>query len=394
MKYTLMCMVLIASACGTLPDSPLDQTTNGDAITNSADAGTSLDAVNMNGDSSLGSDDASVPPPPPLKQSTPCATYADCAHATDQCVFGLCASPITCWSNKNCSKYGLKCDVSAGQCVQCVTNTDCPSGDTCSSGHCVVPTTKTTTTTTTTGCTSNATCSAGTVCNTTTHACVQCVSNADCPSGDVCQSAMCVASTTATTTTTTTTSTLPAISLAASFWSTVFDGYGFIIYDAVNGIQMAPKASTQPSETHATLTLAQIPALKDFHLTATATTQKQLRTGSTPNTWETFWIFFNYQPTQSGKNTNYFVLKTNGVELGTATDVIGQQFLATGGTTAKAVGVANDFDIVKIGNHVTVKINGQTAVDYTGALFDVAGSIGLYSEDAQVLITSVRVTAL
>lgn len=165
-------------------------------------------------------------------------------------------------------------------------------------------------------------------------------------------------------------------------------------YNAATGIVLQPMASSAPSETHAALALAQINPLKDFHLTVTATTNQQLRTGSTPNTWETFWILFNYQPTATGKNCNYFVLKTNGAEFGLATDSIGQQFLWTGAANAQAIGASNDYDITKVGNHVVVKVNGQTIVDYTGNLFDQPGSIGVYTEDAQVHVTSVRVEAL
>ena len=277
---------------------------------------------------------------------------------------------------------------------QCAQSADCPAGEICQAGQCAQPPAK---------CASSADCVAGKVCNTTTQACVQCVVATDCASGQVCQNNSCAvapaptptpAATPAPTPTPAPSNGLTDVPLAAADWMTVFDGYGSITYDAAAGIVLSPMASTAPSETHAALTLAQISPLKDFHLTVTATTTKQLRTGSTPNTWETFWIFFNYQPTSTGKNCNYFVLKTNGVELGTATDVIGQQFLATGGTSAQAVGVSHDYDVVKVGNHVVVTLDGQIVVDYTGTLFDVPGSIGLYSEDSQVRITSVHVSAM
>ena len=58
------------------------------------------------------------------------------------------------------------------------------------------------------------------------------------------------------------------------------------------------------------------------------------------------------------------------------------------------MGASNKFDIEKIGNHVTVFINGEKVTDYTGAVFDVAGSIGLYTEDARVRVTNVQFTPL
>lgn len=184
-----------------------------------------------------------------------------------------------------------------------------------------------------------------------------------------------------------------AIALDAANWTTVYEGYGHVTYEG-SDIILQPQSATQASETHAALTLANVAKMKDFHLVVTAETVQQLRTGSSPNTWEVFWILFNYQPTATGKNANYFTLKPNGVELGTATDDIGQQFLYTGAANAQAVGVSNEYDITKQGNHVTVKVNGQMVVDYTGAIFDTAGSIGLYCEDSEVKITSVRVTQL
>ncbi len=186
------------------------------------------------------------------------------------------------------------------------------------------------------------------------------------------------------------------IPLSADKWTTVYNGYGSVTYDATNGIVLSPKVSTAPSETHAALTLANNLQLRNFRLSITAITEQQLRVNSTPNAWETFWIFFNYTPTSSGKNTNYFLLKPNGVELGKAFDGIGQTFLYTGAASAssRAIGVSNRYDIEKIGNHVTVSINGQKVTDFTGALHDVVGSIGLYSEDARVRITSVQATPL
>ncbi|MDC8758297.1 hypothetical protein [Janthinobacterium fluminis] len=184
------------------------------------------------------------------------------------------------------------------------------------------------------------------------------------------------------------------ISLAADNWMTVYNGYGSVSYDAATGIVMAPRASTAPSETHAALTLAKNIQLRNFRLSITATTEQQLRLNSAPNPWEVFWIFFNYTPTSAGKNTNYFLLKPNGVELGKAFDGIGQTFLYTGPASATALRVSNNYVVEKIGNHVTVYINGVRASDYTGALYDVAGSIGLYTEDARVRITNVQVTPL
>lgn len=177
-------------------------------------------------------------------------------------------------------------------------------------------------------------------------------------------------------------------------WTTVYNGYGAVAYDATAGIMMAPQVSTQPSETHAALTLANLPKMRNFRATITAKTEQQLRQNSAANAWEVLWLFFNYNPTTAGKDTNYFMLKPNGVELGTATQNIGQTFLQTGPATASALGVYNKFEIEKIDKRVRVWINGVLSVDYTGSIVDVAGSLGLYTEDARVRITNVQVTPL
>lgn len=201
-------------------------------------------------------------------------------------------------------------------------------------------------------------------------------------------------STAPSTSSTGTTAPMQSIPMTSGYWTTVYNGYGAVSYDATNGIVLAPKASASPSETHSALTLANNMQYRNFKMSITATTLQQLRTGSTPNPWEAFWIFFNYNPTNTGKSTNYFLLKPNGVELGTAVDAIGQTFLYTGGTNAIAIGSPNQYDIEKIGNHVTVSINGVKVTDFTGAIQDVPGSLGLYAEDSKVHIHSVQVTPL
>lgn len=199
---------------------------------------------------------------------------------------------------------------------------------------------------------------------------------------------------TSTTSSSGTDSTVQTVPTTSGYWTTQYNGYGSVTYDATAGVGLNPKAPTIPSETHAALTLANNLQLRNFHLTITAITDKQIRLNSAPNSWETFWIFFNYLPTASGKSTNYFILKPNGVELGTAMDANGQTFLYTGPSNAQAIGMFNTYDIEKVGNHVTVSINGRQVANYTGAVLDVAGSIGLYSEDANVRVTKVQVTPL
>lgn len=184
------------------------------------------------------------------------------------------------------------------------------------------------------------------------------------------------------------------VTTVASGWTTAYTGYGSVTYDAASGVVLSPKVSTQPTETHAALSLANLPKMRNFRASMTVTTEQQLRTNSAPNAWEVFWLFFNYNATPTGKATNYFLLKPNGVELGTATHELVQTFLQTGPAPAPAIGIANKLDIEKIGTRVRVWVNDVLAIDQAGGLLDVEGSIGLYTEDARARISKVQVTKL
>lgn len=190
------------------------------------------------------------------------------------------------------------------------------------------------------------------------------------------------------------TTTLTTVPTTSSSWLTAYNGYGSVTYSATSGIVLSPKVSTQPTETHAALTLANLPKMRNFRASMIVTTEQQLRLNSAPNAWEVFWLFFNYNPTRYGKNTNYFILKPNGVELGTATKQIGQTFLQTGPAPAPAIGLANKIDIEKVGTRVRIWVNGVLTTDQVGGVLDVDGSLGLYSEDARVRVTNVKVTKL
>lgn len=184
-----------------------------------------------------------------------------------------------------------------------------------------------------------------------------------------------------------------SIPLTPKYWTTQYDGYGSVTYSQ-NAILLYPMSATRPDETHAALTLANVAPQRDFVLTVNVMTEVQLRQNSAPNPWEVFWLLFNYTPTATGKNTNYFILKTNGVELGTATEQVAQTFLQTAPTSIPAIGQLNTMQVRKQGTHVTVHINGTKVIDYTGAVIDAAGSIGLYTEDAGVKVTGVTLTPL
>lgn len=192
------------------------------------------------------------------------------------------------------------------------------------------------------------------------------------------------------------------ILLTEENWDIPYDGFGSVSFDTVNGIVLQPKASVTPNETHAALALSKLTEqfpVSNFKVTVKVTTEQQLRT-PVPNPWECFWIFFNYTIGTNGKKiTNYFTLKTNGSELGTAYDEVGQTFLVTNSAPVLQIGTANEITLTKQGQQLQVTIDGKVAMTYDGAtmptpLIDTAGAIGLYTEDARVRIQTVSIEPL
>lgn len=187
------------------------------------------------------------------------------------------------------------------------------------------------------------------------------------------------------------------IPLTEEHWLIIYSGYGSILFDEEEGIVMEPMTSTTSLETHSALILANTTLespVQDFTLRIEAVTEEQLRPEN-PNPWEVFWIFFNYIPDGENKMTNYFILKTNGIELGRAFDELGQAFLFTADSPQLAVGASNTFVMEKTNGNVTVTIDGIEVIHYEStafpdSLYDHAGAVGLYTEDARVRILSVQ----
>ncbi|MFA7359965.1 MAG: hypothetical protein WC139_02905 [Candidatus Kapaibacterium sp.] len=177
-----------------------------------------------------------------------------------------------------------------------------------------------------------------------------------------------------------------------SNWEVKYDGFGKItIKDEF--IILKPKVSTAENETHAAL-VTTIERAKDFTLEIDAITKYQLRENTPPNAWEVFWIFFNYNPTDDGKKkTNYFLLKPNGYELGTAWDEVEQGFSDTGDTMNLSLGEEYKYVITKAGRNLRISVNDIVLIDKefdADKLYDETGCIGLYSEDAEVEIKRVE----
>jgi hypothetical protein len=180
------------------------------------------------------------------------------------------------------------------------------------------------------------------------------------------------------------------------------------VYSDGQILTMYPKTVTSIDQTASTLLLS-IKIFKDYQLDVDMKTNKQLRTGSSPKTWETGWIFFDYTDEQEGplKRSNhhrYVVLHTNKFEFGKKDnkpgDVTNEQqiFLKIVPTPFARVGVSDHITIIKKGIHITIKVNNVVVVDMDDTPNDpvkmAQGQIGLYEEDSSVSFDNVNIKSI
>lgn len=172
-------------------------------------------------------------------------------------------------------------------------------------------------------------------------------------------------------------------------WEEVYDGYGEIKFED-DKILLLPDIPSDEEPTHSAL-VTSVFQVRDFTLEINAVTKRQLRQETEPNAWEVFWIFFNYNPTEDGKKTtNYFILKPNGFELGGACDELEQRFMKTGETVQMVIGEEYTYKICKKGFNIKISINDTEIINDDFELYDEYGSIGLYCEDSEVVISSIE----
>jgi hypothetical protein len=175
-------------------------------------------------------------------------------------------------------------------------------------------------------------------------------------------------------------------------WRVIFDGYGWvgIRSRSPNKLTLMPASAARPDETHSSLVVSK-GRYRDFDLTATAVTARQLRVDSAPNPWESAWLVWRYTD-----NTHfyYLALKTNGWELGKADpDYPGaQRFLATGTDPRSSIGRQNHVRISQRGATSSVWIDGELITAFTDRERPYRrGSIGFYTEDAEVRFSDVLI---
>lgn len=174
-------------------------------------------------------------------------------------------------------------------------------------------------------------------------------------------------------------------------WRVVYTGYGSVVGDQ-STIVLEPQAPAGPDVTHAAL-VAQNKAPTDLEAKAVMRTERQLR-ASGPNTWEVGWVLWRY------RDDDHFyavALKPNGWEV-TKQDPAypgSQRFLSTGSEPTFPVGLAHEVTIRQRGDTMTVSANGVHLTTFTDMERPYPdGGFALYTEDARVAFSDVRLTTL
>jgi hypothetical protein len=154
-------------------------------------------------------------------------------------------------------------------------------------------------------------------------------------------------------------------------------------------LTLAPAVASRPDATHSALVLSQESFAGKVVFEGSVCTQEQLRVG-TANPWETAWLVWNYA---DNDHFYYFAMKPNGWELGKRDPdyVGGQRFLATGEEVKFEIGAWNRFSIAQDGDRIVISVDGVELVRFQDLERPyVQGRIGLYTEDARVMLDDVR----
>jgi hypothetical protein len=150
-------------------------------------------------------------------------------------------------------------------------------------------------------------------------------------------------------------------------------------------VTLASAVPTAPGETHSALITTK-KTWRDSTISFNTTTLNQLRLGSAPNTWEVGWVMFRFRDLA---NYYYFMVKTNGFELGKKQGSDAQIFLATGDLPRLTLNRSHAVTLRVQGARIQVTVDGNQVVDFTDPHpLAGAGSVGLYEEDSQVRFDS------
>jgi hypothetical protein len=167
----------------------------------------------------------------------------------------------------------------------------------------------------------------------------------------------------------------------ASQWNTWWGSASF----GPSSVTLASAVPTSPGETHSALITTK-KTWRDSTISFNTTTLDQLRVGSAPNTWEVGWVMFRFRDLA---NYYYFIVKTNGFELGKKQGSDAQIFLATGDLPQLTLNRSYAVTLRVQGPRIQVSVDGNRVVDFTDPHpLTGAGSVGLYEEDSQVRFDS------
>jgi hypothetical protein len=162
--------------------------------------------------------------------------------------------------------------------------------------------------------------------------------------------------------------------------------------DAVFGpdaITLSSAVPSLPAETHSALVTSKR-TWRDSTISFTTTTLGQLRTGSAPNPWEVGWVMFRFRGLA---NYYYFIVKTNGFELGKKQGSDAQIFLATGSLPRLTLTQPRKVQLQVQGARIRAFVDGTQVVDFTDPHPLLGpGSVGLYEEDSQARFESFSVS--
>ena len=176
--------------------------------------------------------------------------------------------------------------------------------------------------------------------------------------------------------------------------------------EVANGVLTTyPAIATTSTKTFSTLVMS-TQKFQNFQLDFDMRTNKQMRTGSPPKSWETGWIFFRYTDEAPRSNHHYyFLLKNDGYEFGKKDNAPGdstieqQIFLKTGQSPTVKIGSYQHITVKAVNFHYTILVDGQTIVDMTDPRVNdpskmSGGLLGLYEEDSSASFDNIKLTKL
>lgn len=184
-------------------------------------------------------------------------------------------------------------------------------------------------------------------------------------------------------------------------WRSVDNGYGAMgvkTDDRGNNIFfLRPKAAETGNETFSALATT-VNNFTNFTLDLDVLTDKQLRLNTPPNSWEAAWVLFRYSDIF---HYYWLLVKPDGVELGkkdcnSCTDpVSGQVFLKRLDSPKLTLDKWSKWNIQAFDSHILVSIDGNKIIDYIDKNASKTldqGSVGLYSEDADVAFDNIYIS--